>query len=57
MREKKIKKLIKRLEGKKADKEKMSISELCILDVHNVLEQQDKEISEGDIQFIRFMID
>lgn len=48
---------IKDLEMKEAVKEEMTVSELCILDVHNGLKKQGKEISERIIQFIKFMID
>lgn len=52
-----VKDLIKDLEEKEANKMKLTVGELVILDVHRVLQKEGKEISSKIVDQIKFMMD
>lgn len=57
MTKQEIQELVKELEERKVNQEKLTDSELCILDVSYCARKEGKEITEYDIEFIRFMMD
>lgn len=57
MTQQEVRELVSRLKEKKSDKMKLTILELCILDMSKVLEKEGKEITEEDIQMLKFWMD
>lgn len=57
MEQQEVRELIQQLERKEANKEKLTVSELTILDVYRASKKEGKEISARTIEQIRFMMD